>query len=397
MPVRRRRVLRWLIVGLCVFAAAVAGYRWWDRSPEEGFRQAWKALDRGDLPKAAAIIRALDDRSRNEPRVRLLRGGYLMKRGDYAGALEQLSGVEAAGSLREPVLLMTGECLYRQGRLLEAERPLRRLAEEFPRNDRAHRWLAAIYYDLGAMNGALDELQILSRLRPDDFAAHRLMGRIYDDFEKYAKAVTHYRAALERNPPAPMQTSLSRNLARALIEEHRYEEALEVLEGFETSATVFALRAESHWALGKSERARTLLERGRELDPDRKDVLLMQARIHIAEGDPHSAVAPLQRVLKQDPHNVECRYQLALAFRQLGREDEYQAQMARKKKSEALRSRLSELNRKAIDRPRDAELREEIAELCDQLNKPELARTWRRAARACRRRRADSTPSGPRS
>jgi len=44
-------------------------------------------------------------------------------------------------------------------------------------------------------------------------------------------------------------------------------------------------------------------------------------------------------------------------------------------------------------RPNDPEIRDELAELCDKLDKRELARTWRRAARQLRHSGGSSDPA----
>jgi hypothetical protein len=49
----------------------------------------------------------------------------------------------------------------------------------------------------------------------------------------------------------------------------------------------------------------------------------------------------------------------------------------------ALRERVTGLQRDAERRPWDAAVRQQIAELCLELNRPAEARTWARAALAC--------------
>jgi hypothetical protein len=59
--------------------------------------------------------------------------------------------------------------------------------------------------------------------------------------------------------------------------------------------------------------------------------------------------------------------------------------MKRMRQSQALRRRLTDLSDQAVLRPRDAQVRDELADVCEQLAKPELARLYRQAADACRR------------
>ena len=52
-------------------------------------------------------------------------------------------------------------------------------------------------------------------------------------------------------------------------------------------------------------------------------------------------------------------------------------------KSQQLFREMSDLNQQAIERPRDAAVRRRLADVCTQLNKPELAQMWRKAANSC--------------
>ena len=47
-------------------------------------------------------------------------------------------------------------------------------------------------------------------------------------------------------------------------------------------------------------------------------------------------------------------------------------------------TQLTKLNIKAIREPTNADVRNELAELCETLDKPELAHMWRRAAESVR-------------
>ena len=152
--------------------------------PEEIFRGALEALEAGDQQAVTAAIAALEQRPGYEDHVRLLRGGRSLRLGDHDVAMWHLSRVRPEGELREPALLLTGECLYSLHRLSEAENAFRLLAAEFPENAEAHRWLGALYYDLGAMEHAISELNLLARMKPAEYQPHRLLGHIYADYER---------------------------------------------------------------------------------------------------------------------------------------------------------------------------------------------------------------------
>jgi Flp pilus assembly protein TadD len=353
--------------------------------PEERFRNALVALQQGDDETVRAEIEHLRGNSRFANHVRLLNGGLSLKAGRYEEALTQLDSVALSGELRVPAMLISGESLYRLGRLAEAERTMRRLASERPDHPEPHRLLAAIYYDQGAMDQAIEELKIVARLVPGDFRPHRLMALIHRDFEQFQQATVDYRQALSLHPPAAIAREIVRGLAESLVRLRKYEPALKVLDATVDDAHLLALKAECHWSLGQTSEARRLVDLAQRLNPDERSALLLRGRMRLDAGDAQGAIAPLKRAVAGDPHDYKCRYQLALAYRRLGRTKSYEAEIARMTRSQNLYKRLSELNKEAIRRPRDAEVRDKLAEVCRKLGKQEMSRMWSNAAEVCRR------------
>src|SRR5262249_42280624 len=103
--------------------------------------------------------------------------------------------------------------------------------------------------------------------------------------------------------------------------------------------------------------------------------------------------ALLREVLQQDPNDHESRHQFAQALRQAGNTDEADTEANRVSEIVAQKAQLAKLNTEAILHPTDATVRDQIAELCLALGKPELAATWRKAAAACRQGPATPRPS----
>jgi len=378
-----RRVLTIALIAAAAAAAAFAGWRQ-RRTPDAAYRDGFKAIARGDVEGAESAVDALRDAPGYESHRHLLQAARHLQSGDAGGAMRELTFVRATGDLREPAYLLKGEALYRLGRLLEAEQVLLRLDELHPDHPQVCRWLAAVYYDLGAMHDAVGRLEQLAKLEPRDFSPHRMLGMIHADFERYAKAIHHYQEALRRSPPEADRVRMTRELAQALVRERRYAEALEALKDVPAGPEVLVLQAECRWDLGEREEGRRLLTRAKEMKPDLRAVLLLEARMASDTDRPAEAVAPLVRSLELDRHDPEARYQLAMTYRRLGRTEDFERELARKEESQELRDRLTQLNLKAMDEPRNAEVRDGLAEVCERLGKPELAAMWRAAAEACR-------------
>lgn len=353
-------------------------------APRERFQIALQALDRRDFRTVSREIDALAAVPGFEPHVHLLRGGLFLRTGMKAEAVQQFAMTTPKGELRIPALLMTCECLYALGRLAEAEACIRPLTREHPDNADAHRWLGAIYYDLGHLDAAIRELARVTQLSPEDYRPRRLLGLIYFDFQQYPAAIEQYRQALANNPPESQRREIIIELAQSLIHQHEYAEALEQLTSasLDPDALYLALQSECHWSLGRRERARELLDRAAAHNPDEKHVLRLQGRMLSEAGDLVEAADALQQALAQNPHDFESRYVLANVYRQQGRTADYEVELARTQESRDMLLRLSKLNRRAAERPRDAQVRRDLAELCQTLGKIELSKMWRQAARA---------------
>lgn len=375
----------WLAGLALLVACGVLGGAAWMQRPTRQFHDALAALERSDFEAAEDAIESLKRAPGFESHVCFLRAESLFRGGQYASALYELAGVRPEGELWQPTLLLKGRCLYALGRLADAERVFRSVAQESD-SPQAHRALATIYHDLGSMDAVLSELKEVVRLQPDDFFAYRLMGQVYkQDRDQQAKAIEFYREALLRKPPPDQRRIIARELAESLTAQFRHSEALQVLEQAETNAFTLALRAECHLSLGDRSRARALLARAQNLDPQERAVLFLAARMDCEDGNPAPAVPRLKTLLEADAHDFAARYQLALAYRQLGDTDAARFELEAVQRSQEKHRRLKDLYRDAMSSPNDSGIRDEIAELCTELGQQRLAAIWRRAAAECRK------------
>lgn len=385
-PLRQARgALLFLALGGLALAASVIVGTWvGSDSTHLSFQDGLDALDRGDLAAVTSAVESLQAQGDHDQQVRLLTGAWLMRGGDPAAALEYFAGISPEGELRTPLLLLTGECLYRLRRLAEALVPLQQLVRENPDQVEGHRWLGAIYYDLGANDAAVSHLLRVAELAPGDYRPHRLLGLMYLDFSRNTLAIEYYEQALALAPPAEVRGEIVRELARALIAEREYESALAQLADAPDEVDVLALRGECYWHLGDHTAARDCLRRARADGGSHRLLDLLAARIELADGAPSEAASILTAALERDPHDAECRYQLAMCWRQMGDEEQCSRELERWQTSKRLLEELTRLNAEAIERPGDADVRDELAAVCDELGKSELAAMWRQAAENCR-------------
>ncbi|HEY2253727.1 MAG TPA: tetratricopeptide repeat protein [Planctomycetaceae bacterium] len=360
-------------------------------SAEKKYRHALAALHAGDFRTVAATARRLESVPEFEDRARYLRAACLTKTGKGNQALAEIATAPQTGELLVPLLLLAAEAHYQEGRLAEAETAARRASQADPGNIDAHRWLASILYDLGANQAAAAELSTIMQLAPQDFSPHHMLATMESDAEQFQEAIPEYRAALERHPPGAIRPAIVRGLVSALVAYREYAGALEALADerrrheLPQDAVSLALEAECRWNLGEQDQARELLDQASLIDAHEPRLLLVRSRVLFESGQAAGAVPLLEELLEKDPHDFESRYRLALAFRRLNETGRADEEMQRVRQSQALRRRLTDLSDQAVLRPRDAQVRDELADVCERLAKPELARLYRQAANACRR------------
>jgi len=397
---RRRRVLALLFVA-AVIAIAI-GSKAFRRShvnedsknvetlsSDERFQRAMAAVDRGNVAAIESTAQKLLSEPGYREHAKLLQVAILVTSGRSEAALSDLAAMTPPESLRTPAQILTTRALYQMHRFVEARLVIQEVLEREPDNADARRWLASIYWDLGANAAAAAELRKVIRLEPRDYRPWHLLGVIEFDAEHYAESIDNFRNALKRDPPLERRADVVRRLAQSLAKARRYPEILELAADEKlTDATLLALSGEAHWSLGRPKQARASLDRAISLEPENRFALLLTAQIEMQAGDAQKAISPLQKHLRSDPHDFEARYRLAMCYRSERQLKRYKEEMHRAEESRALRKRLSELSDQAVIQPGNAEVRAEIAAVCRQLGKTKLAELYQRAAEAYRRYRS---------
>ena len=365
--------------------------------PGRVFGNALEAIERRDRDGILAGINVLDGRDEYASHVKLLRAAYLLQENRPADAMQSLHGLNPEGDLREPALLLTGECLFHLKQLPLAARQFQQLLEDGGRPADAHRWLGQIFYNLGAFDIAFEHLRELVKIEKDNFLAYALMGHMAYDFEDYEVSVKNYKKALSLSAtsairPAVRQEVL-RNLAQSHIGQLAYRQALKVLaKSDRDDSLVLALEADCHRGLGDSNRASRLLSEALRQNPRDRKALLVTVTISLEAKRPEEAIGPLSQLLEDDPHDTAARFLLAQVYGKLDRTKDYQREIKLRDASNRLKNELTEKNLIANQNPRDAAVRNRLAEICRQLGKHDLAVMWQQAAEACRQAPATNNP-----
>jgi tetratricopeptide (TPR) repeat protein len=346
---------------------------WHFQAGVEAFTQ--KDLDR--VRVAAEVFEGVDG---YEPHLRTFEGMILLHQGRLFDAIETFGGARDHPDTRALAYALSGEALYKAGVFRDAQRILTTAVRLDPSYIDARRWLAALYYDVGAMTDALHELRVIAEAAPEDPRAHRLMGLINKDFERYGEAIRDYRESLRRDPDQPDKEEILVELAECLVQERRHAEALEALAPCPRSAKTLALEADCRYGQGDAEAAHKLVGEALALAPGHLAALDLKATLELEADDVASAAATLREAVEHHPKDYAVRYRLARAYQRLGERERAEQELEAMKELRALRDRFTELHDEAMADPADAETRYQLGVVAGQLNKPELAWMWFRMA-----------------
>jgi tetratricopeptide (TPR) repeat protein len=224
------------------------------------------------------VERLLDQRPDDASRYGLLvnRGMLATLKGDFSDALHDL---ERAMRLRpddSPAYLNLAEALRRQGRLAAAEEELKT---------------------------ALDRPSLASKARA---ALLRFRARMLE--QRGPGFLAAARGELEKIPPPAADPADKLELARLLVAEGRFAEALTQAEAVPDDASAQRLQAEALAGLGRhAEAARAL---GRALEEDRRGrrtvaaVYQRRGHEHARAGDPAAAAEDFTQALALDPDDA---------------------------------------------------------------------------------------------
>ncbi|MEK6257566.1 MAG: tetratricopeptide repeat protein [Planctomycetota bacterium] len=353
------------------------GLRRVEHADAEGVDRIEQALLRSGARDEAAVVRC----------------AWLVRRARYQQALNGLTPDMIAGPLNRHVLRLAGECLFHLGELDRAESLLVQLVAEHPDEVDAHRVLAAMYYDLGSPDLALKALNHVIRLAPLDYRPHHLTGVILMDNENFVAAAKQFRLGLSKTPPEEPRRVMQQELAKVLIRLRDFPGALDSLSDTKPSPDTDTQRAECFWSLGDARQAAQLVDEVLANHPEHVNALKLKARFIEEAGEGELAVPLLQKVLVEEPFDLDARYQLLQLYGALGKNEERATEQIEYNRYRGLQDRLIELNQQASSDPNAEAPRRELVKVCQALGRQKLAAMWHKAAEFCaRRQQSPRTP-----
>ena len=381
------------LLGMIVLVSGlIAGWRWiansdfrdLPESPRERIELYYRAIQSRDEEKAKRLRASFEDQPDAIDYQRFFEALDRMRSRDLEGAVSSMQSLAANPQLRPFVLFSSAETLYRLERPAEAAKILVQILVENKQHLDAHRLLGAIHFDLGSYSQAIPHLVFVVENSPESAGTHYMLAVILHEFGDTESAIEHFRKVFELGLPENMLKEALSDYAEALIDQQLFAEADRLLQSHADSSELLSLRAKCLWNLQRQEEARELISQAQKLDDRNLEYRLMLLNIQMAENQFSTAVQTAQEYLKSDPHDTEVLYILSQAFARQNMIPEYEREIERYQESLDLMEKLRTLNRQAISDASDPIVRDQLAEVCDQLGKPELAEMWRKAAAHCR-------------
>jgi len=355
--------------------------------PDYRLKAGQDALLGGDMAEAEEIAGRLEA-SGYPDHAHLLKGQIYLRQHHLNEAIREYNEIRHAD---EEIIAeasdIYGLAFLSQGELQRAQQLFPAVLMLRPENLDARKGLASLYYDQGAMDLALRQLERWAELDPADGQPRRFLARIYHELEEPQRAIQEYQAALALSLTPKVREEVTVELAELLIGRKAFADALALLDGcpFESVGpeVVDELRAECLAGLGRCLEAARILQGLTSERLAAPRMLRVQARVESAAGKWNSAAELLQKALQFAAHDIAGREQLALVYEHLGRRADSEHQRRLLAESRKLYKTYGDLKRMANRRANDAEVRRQLASIAELLGRQEWVERWFRAAALC--------------
>lgn len=325
------------------------------------FNHAVELQRKGALQEAITEYRALLATNPNYMEAHANLGVVLVQLGRYEEAVASYQSALRLAPNLPPLLLNLGIAHYRAGQFEKAVSVFQQLLANVD-NLQARQLLGLSLVELGkdaeaaanleqTLDRALDDPAVLYglglsylRLRRPELkgviehlaalpagvaASHLLQGQAYLGRFEYERALTELETAAKLNPNLPR---LQYSLGIAYYSAHRNKEAIAAFEAElrqrpRDFSTLYYL-AYIHEAEGNVEAAKQRLDAALQLEPQSAEANLLLGKILVKQGRVAEAVIPFEKAVASDPNDSLKHWQLARAYRQLGRQKEADREFA---------------------------------------------------------------------
>ena len=256
--------------------------------------------------------------------------------GNYQDALEAYESALDIDRNYLPALLGRGSCLTRLNRKPEALEVYKGILRNDARNFAAHRMIVRIYADERRWRECLEAVGELLRLRPNDPAALEMKGDALTNLGRRPEALAAYEGAAALDPKngnlrqkiEEVRVDVPGLLSRALIASAsgNYTQALslfdDILEVEPSNVNALIGKAVAYRRSGKPQEAVNCLDLVLGVQPNNASALLNRGNILFSEGDLEGALEAFDHLTQLYPNDEEAWAAQGDVLVKMGRDDD---------------------------------------------------------------------------
>src|SRR6266480_3674825 len=281
--------------------------------------------------------------------------------GNYEDALEAYESAIDIDRTYLPALLGRGSCLTRLNRKAEALEVYKGILRNDVRNFAAHRMIVRIYADERRWRECLEAVGEFLRLRPNDPAALEMKGDALTNLGRRPEALAAYEEAAALDPKngnlrqkiEEVRVDVPGLLSRALIASAsgNYTQALslfdDILEVEPSNVNALIGKAAAYRRSGKPQEAVNCLDLDPGVQPNNASALLNRGNILFAEGNLETALDEFDHLTQLYPNDEGAWAAQGDVLVKMGREDDalraYTEALKRSPGDEGIQRRILEL------------------------------------------------------
>lgn len=259
----------------------------------------------GDMKRSGEILSSLVEDNPNDLDARLRLGTLYLELGRLKEAVHEFEDVIARGKstlqAQQAAELLDSVRSAEKGKLaqdLSVDERITLYKSTLKQNpDDRQAWLdlGYLYFQLKRQDEAMEALENVIRLDPNDPRTLAVLGGLYQDKDMFAKAVETYRQALELEKNPTQKQNLERQLAMA--------------------------RARKAFSDGERQDAEKQFKVIVNQDPNNYIAHFYLALIYSQDGGMDQAISEYKQVLRIVPRHLGARLNLAIAYEQTGHEE----------------------------------------------------------------------------
>jgi putative PEP-CTERM system TPR-repeat lipoprotein len=264
----------------------------------------------GRFEDAKTRAEKLLERNPKDISAQVLLGNALAGLQDLDRAVTQIQEAIELEPNRSGSYMNLAALLFARRNPVAAERAFQKATLIAPRSADTHLALANYYWASGRMAEAEQKLADAARVEPRHVGANRALAIFYLASNRAADAERHFKAVADISG-----TALSRlALADYYLLTKRASDALPILDDIVRDPRTFgaasARLAAMHHSQGRRDQAYQTIDEALQREPKNKVVILIKARLLLADGKPDEALPIVEAAIAVDPRWAPAHYTL---------------------------------------------------------------------------------------